>query len=106
MEENLNLNDIFTNIANAIREKTKTSDLIKPYDMAEKINEISGSVDIVKPIYAEQKIPVPNTGHLEKIFFNTKLTTDQVDLIIASANLNFIDRGSGMIFYLILHQHY
>ena len=101
MEENLNLNDIFTNIANAIREKTKTSDLIKPYDMAEKINEISGSVDIVKPIYAEQKTPVPNTGHLEKFFFNTKLTTDQVDALIANANLTFISDG-GMSFYPIL----
>ena len=102
MEEKLNLDNIFTNIADAIREKTKTSDLIKPYDMAEKINEISGSVDIVKPIYAEQKTPVPNTGHLEKIFFNTKLDPAQVDALIAGANLNFIDAGSGMIFYPIL----
>ena len=37
----------------------------------------SSSVDIVKPIYAEQKIPVPNTGYLEKIFFNTKLTPEE-----------------------------
>ena len=102
MEENLNLNDIFTNIANAIREKTKTSDLIKPYDMAEKINEISGSVDIVKPIYAEQKIPVPNTGHLEKFFFNTKLDPAQVDALIANANLNFISGGSMLIYPILM----
>lgn len=51
----------------------------------------SSSVDIVKPIYAEQKIPVPNTGYLEKIFFDTKLTTDQVDALIRNANLNFTD---------------
>ena len=101
MEEKLNLDNIFTNIADAIREKTKTSDLIKPYDMAKKINEISGSVDIVKPIYAEGKVPVPNTGHLEKFFFNTKLTTDQVDALIANANLTFISDG-GMNFYPIL----
>ena len=49
----------------------------------------SSSVDIVKPVYTEQKNPVPNTGHLEKIFFNTKLTTDQVDALIANANLTF-----------------
>ena len=102
MEENLNLNDIFTNIANAIREKTKTSDLIKPYDMAEKINEISGSVDIVKPIYAEQKIPVPNTGHLEKFFFNTKLDPAQVDALIANANLNFISGGSMLVYPILM----
>ena len=49
----------------------------------------SSSVDIVKPIYAEQKIPVPNTGYLEKIFFDTSLTTDQVDSLITNANLTF-----------------
>ena len=72
MEEKLNLDNIFTNIANAIREKTKTTDKIKVFDMSKKINEISGSVDLVKPIYAEQKTPVPNSGHLEKFFFRTK----------------------------------
>ena len=101
MASEKNLQSIFSDIANAIREKTKTSDLIKPYDMAEKINKISGSVDIVKPIYAEQKNPVPNTGHLEKIFFNTKLDPAQVDSLIANANLNFMQEGS-MNFYPIL----
>ena len=47
------------------------------------------SVDIVKPIYTEQKNPVPNTGYLEKIFFDTSLTTDQVNALIANANLTF-----------------
>ena len=61
----------------------------------------SNSVNIVKPIYAEQKDPIPNTGHLEKIFFNTKLTTDQVDALIANANLTFISDG-GMNVYPIL----
>ena len=52
MKENLNLNTVFTNIANAIREKTNTSDLIKPNDMAEKINNITlniGSNILVTP---------------------------------------------------------
>ena len=62
----------------------------------------SSSVDIVKPIYAEQKTPVPNTGHLEKFFFNTKLDPAQVDTLIANANLNFIDAGNGVGFYPIL----
>ena len=101
MASEKNLNSIFSDIANAIREKTKTSDLIKPYDMVEKINEISGPVDIVKPIYAEGKVPVPNTGHLEKFFFNTKLDPAQVDALIANANLNFMQISS-MRFYPIL----
>ena len=102
MASEKNLKSIFSDIANAIREKTKTSDLIKPYDMAEKINKISGSVDIVKPIYAEQKTPVPNTGHLEKFFFNTKLDPAQVDALIANANLNFISGGSMLVYPILM----
>ena len=102
MASEKNLQSIFSDIANAIREKTKTSDLIKPYDMAEKINGISGSVDIVKPIYAEQKTPVPNTGYLEKFFFNTKLGPAQVDALIANANLNFISGGSMLIYPILM----
>ena len=59
------------------------------------------SVDIVKPIYTEQKNPVPNTGRLEKIFFNTSLTTDQVDALIANANLTFTN-SDGVDMYPIL----
>ena len=54
----------------------------------------SGSVDIMKPVYSEQKDPVPNTGHLEKIFFNTKLDPAQVDALIANAKLTFTSEGS------------
>ena len=53
-----------------------------------------GSVDLLKPILTEGKAPVPNTGYVEKIFFNTKLTTDEVDALIANANLPFIDDGA------------
>lgn len=60
-----------------------------------------GSVDLLKPILTEGKAPVPNTGYVEKIFFNTKLTTDEVDSIIANANLTFINDGN-MPLYPIL----
>ena len=60
------------------------------------------SVDIVKPIYAEQKNPVPNTGHLEKFFFNTKLDPAQVDALIANANLTFISGGSMLIYPILM----
>ena len=56
-----------------------------------------GPVNILKPIYEEKKDPVPNTGYLKSIFFNTKLTPDQVDSLITNANLNFIDNGNGTI---------
>ena len=54
-----------------------------------------GPVNILKPIYEEKKDPVPNTGYLKSIFFNTKLTPDQVDSLITNANLNFIDIDDG-----------
>ena len=65
------------------------------------INDDSGSgpVNILKPIYEEKKDPVPNTGYLKSIFFNTKLTPDQVEALIANAvtndNLTFIDINDG-----------
>ncbi len=57
-----------------------------------------GSVEFTKSVYAEQKDPVPNTGYVEKIFFNTNLTTDQVDSLIANANLTFIDRAYPILY--------
>lgn len=60
-----------------------------------------GSVDLVKPVFTEQKAPVPNTGYLEKFFFNRELKPEQVDSLIANANLTFTDID-GIPGYLIL----
>ena len=60
-----------------------------------------GPVNILKPIYEEKKDPVPNTGYLKSIFFNTKLTPDQVETLIANAiandGLTFVDNGDADI---------
>ena len=65
-----------------------------------------GSVDIMKPVYTTQKAPVTKVDRLEKIFFDTSLTTEQVDSIIANANLEFSviidDDGVDRHFYQIL----
>ena len=99
-------NAIRTSINNKggkVTENSKFSDYATAID-----NLIAGggsgvsSVDIVKPIYSDEKAPVPNTGHLEKIFFNTNLTIDQVDSLIANANLNFSDTIFGFSYYPIL----
>ena len=60
-----------------------------------------GSVELLKPILTEGKAPVPNTGYVEKIFFNTKLTTDEVDSIIANANLHFIKDGAVSLYPIL-----
>ena len=60
-----------------------------------------GPVNILKPIYEEKIDPVPNTGYLKSIFFNTKLTPDQVESLITNAvandGLTFVDNGDGTI---------
>ena len=95
-----NLNELMSSIAEAIRHKRNITDRINAQDFPNEIEKITsggGSVELLKPVYAEGNGPVPNTGHLDKIFFNTKLTTDQVDSIIANAHLPFlqvdVDRG-------------
>ena len=45
MPSEKNLKSIFSDIATQIREKLKTTDLIKPYNMADKIKEISSGID-------------------------------------------------------------
>ena len=60
-----------------------------------------GSVELLKPILTEGKTPVPNTGHLDKVFFNTKLTTDEVNSIIANANLIFINDGAVSLYPIL-----
>ena len=55
-----------------------------------------GSVDLVKSVFSVQKAPVPTTGYLEKFFFDRELKPEQVDSLIANANLTFIDlNGDG-----------
>ena len=76
MKENLNLNTVFTNIANAIREKTNTSDLIKPNDMAEKISTIETS-----------------GGGIPGITYSEYASTNKyaLDIMAEDANLSTID---------------
>ena len=61
-----------------------------------------GSVDLVKPVLRVQKGPVPNTGYLEKFFFNRELKPEQVDSLLTNANLALMDLGDGMLAYPML----
>ena len=51
MPSEKNLRSIFSDIATQIREKLKTTDVIKPYNMADKIKEISSGVDFKTAAY-------------------------------------------------------
>ena len=97
------------NKGGALTETNKFSDYATAID---DLTVGGGSVELTKSVYAEQKDPVPNTGYVEKIFFNTSLSSDQVDSLIANAiandNLTFVDGAypilyTGKIFFAILN---
>ena len=69
-----------------VTENSKFSDYVAAIN---NLTSNEGSVDIMKPVYTTQKAPVTKVDQLEKIFFDTSLTTEQVDSIIANANLEF-----------------
>lgn len=73
MASEKNLQSIFSDIANAIREKTKTTDLIKSYDMAEKIKTITGGI--------------PGTNY----YLPDSSEKYNLDIVADEANLNRID---------------
>ena len=76
-----------------VTENSKFSDYVAAIN---NLTSGEGSVDIMKPIYTTQKAPVTKVDQLEKIFFDTSLTTEQVDSIIANANLEFsVISGAG-----------
>ena len=76
-----------------VTENSKFSDYVAAIN---NLTSSEGSVDIMKPIYITQKTPVTKVDQLEKIFFDTSLTTEQVDSIIANANLEFsVISGAG-----------
>ena len=96
-------------IRNAINSKGGTlTESNKFSEYATAINNLTsggGSVELLKKVYVKGKGPVPNTGHLDKIFFNTKLTTDEVDSIIANANLHFLQADGKGFYFLATGDH-
>lgn len=69
-------------IANEVRAKTGSTDKIKVKDLDDAVKELSGGgggiveVDVLPEPYLYT--PVPNAGYVEKAYFNTSLSIDQV----------------------------
>lgn len=87
-------------IADAVREKTGSEDLIAIEDLDDAVKHISGGngggiveVDeLPKPYLCT---PVPNSGYIEKVYFDTSLSIEQV--IVELEKLTFIDGGCGLL---------
>ena len=79
-----NLDKFLTGIANAIRTKEESSDKINAQDFEQRILDIQGGATVTK--YGElDGTTVPNTGYIEKVYFNTELSIAEVTNIIMGA---------------------
>ena len=72
--------EAFAEIANAIREKNGEEGTMKSYDMPDKIRALPNGA-VVKTYGATV---VPNSGYVENIYVNTKLSVDEVNSLLAS----------------------
>lgn len=94
----MNVQNWLSDIAKAIQEKTKTTKQIFPSEFASKIREIKntgGGGGAIMEIPHEGEYTttqVPNTGgYVDRIYFNTDLTENEVVSLIEQADLTYTE---------------
>lgn len=94
LETKIGFKDLITEKGGVITETTTFHEYI---DEARKLMD-GGSVIVEEG--GPQPTAVPNEGYVDKIYFNTKLTSEEVDEIITNANLDWIeDPAQGIKYY-------
>ena len=93
-EEPIPLKPFLKGLADAIREKKKTTELINAQNFRSEILSIQGGANVVK----SGGTVVPNRGTISEIYFNTNLSVEEVKSILDT--LTFIDIGGGMGMYV------
>ncbi len=90
-----------TNLFDSIRAKSGSTDLMS-FDVAKTaVDEMSSGVIEVEelPKVGWSGTPVPNSGTVEKVYFNTNLSVEEVNEILN--DIEFIDYGEGAFGYIV-----
>ena len=99
-EEPIALKPFLEGIADAIREKKKTTELINAQNFRSEILSIKGGLievtelpevgeeDTVYKLLGSKPTIVPNNGYVEKVYFNTSLSVEEVVSILENARVN------------------
>lgn len=91
-EEQLTLDSLLKGVADAIREKKGTTEKINPKNYKNEILSINSSATVNVP-GGWKATPVPNSGHVENVYFNTELSVEEVVKLLEQ--LDFIDMDPG-----------
>ena len=98
------IQNTFTNIANAIRTKNGETAGMKPEVMAEKILALRDPSNIVVA-GGVQGTPVPNSGTLNEVYFNTELSVDEVVNLLDQLTLEKLSPSEDTLYNMILSKH-
>ena len=87
------LNSFLTSIADAIRSKKGTTEPINAQNFASEIASISGGSGgaVIKTIGGWQGTAVPESGLVDKVYFNTALTIEEFIELTQTLNFAFLD---------------
>ena len=91
-EEPFTLDSLLKGVADAIREKKGTTEKINPKNYKNEILSINSSATINVP-GGWKGTPVPNSGHVENVYFNTELSVEEVVKLLEQ--LDFIEYEPG-----------
>ena len=95
------LNDM----AKALQEKLKTTDKILPSEFPDKIREITGGGGenaLINAPSGWEGTAVPNSGAVEKVYFNTALSVDEVVDIIENSGITMLYQEDLLLGYACL----
>lgn len=86
MNDDLTIPGVFSDIANAIREKNGETNKILPKNMPDKIRAITTGATIHTPD-GWKGTPIPTEGYIDRVYFNTDMSVDEVVAIFDTVDV-------------------